>query len=130
MAFLTLDWQIFRCKDDEVNVDQRKSLGSVTTSQVCKIAPWEKTVLWTSSQWGRTLSRGNLSEQLSPPPPSSFASCSVFSKDFLVLKQQLPPPTTASGLGPPGSAQNNSYSPLLGTSLWLPCTLPLQPALY
>ena len=78
----------------------------------------------TSLQWDRAPSQGNLCEQLSPPLPNSFAFCSVFSKDFLVLKQQLPPPALAHGLRPPGSAQNNSCSSLLGTSLWLPCTLP------
>lgn len=122
--FLSLVWWHFTCKGQvEAECGPEESLGSVIALQLCKIAPWEGTMPCTSLQWDRAPSQGNLCEQLFPPLPNSFAFCSVFSKDFLVLKQQLPPPTLAHGLRPPGSAQNNSRSSLLGTSLWLPCTL-------
>lgn len=95
----------------------------MTASQVYKIAPWREQ--WPAHPCSRTaLQVGEIYVSNSPPPPSSFAFCSVFSKDFLVLKQQLPPPTIAHGLRPPGSTQNSSCSSLLGTSLWLPCALP------
>lgn len=119
-----------------MDVDQKESRESVTASQVCRTPVWEKAILRISLQWegarggGQALTRGNLFEQLCPPPPSPLAVCSVFSQGLCGAEATAAPSNYCPWSQTPWECTEeliHHYLALLYGSLVL---FPLHPTLY